>query len=93
MGSRHPALGHPYRPVIPVSLRTLVFVTLSALLGILFLLWLLAERRRSRREKAAFQNVLHCRLCFFDFRSDSPEPEVQCPRCGAITDHEPPFRV
>jgi uncharacterized paraquat-inducible protein A len=70
--------------MIPVSLRTLISVGLGILLGLLFLLWLLEEFRRSRIETREQKTRVRCRLCFFEFDPAADLVNPCCPRCQAV---------
>ncbi|RYD80888.1 MAG: hypothetical protein EOP84_11650 [Verrucomicrobiaceae bacterium] len=72
-----------------VSLSTLVLISLAIMLGPVFIAWLLNEYRRSRRERAAFQHVLRCTLCGFEFQDQSQEVLAKCPRCGRLNERFP----
>ena len=72
--------------MIPVDLSTLVMITLAIMLGPIFVAWLLNEYRRARREKAALQHVIHCRLCGFEFLDQSQDVLAKCPRCGSLNE-------
>jgi predicted Zn-ribbon and HTH transcriptional regulator len=75
--------------MIRVDLSTLVLIALLLMMGPIVLAWLLNEYRRSRREKAAFQHVLHCRLCSFEFEDQGQEALSRCPRCGSLNERFP----
>lgn len=69
----------------PVSLRTLLLVGMALSCGVVILLWLGADWRRARREKAARSRLRQCRLCFHCFEDASESPIIPCPRCNAPT--------
>jgi rubrerythrin len=75
--------------MIPVDLSTLVLISLVLMLGPVFAAWLMNEYRRSRRERAAFEHVIHCRLCGFDFEDQGQEVVSKCPRCGSLNERFP----
>jgi predicted Zn-ribbon and HTH transcriptional regulator len=51
--------------------------------------WLLNEYRRSKRERAAFQHVIRCRLCSFEFEDQGQEALSRCPRCSSLNERYP----
>ena len=72
--------------MIPVSFRTLLWVSLALLCGFVLFLWLWMEWRQSARERAARKKLRRCPLCFFEFQPDPTQHGKQpCPRCAAAT--------
>ncbi len=72
-----------------VDLSTLVLISLALMLGPVFIAWFMNEYRRSQRERAAFQHVLRCTLCGFEFQDQSQEVLAKCPRCGHSNERFP----
>lgn len=79
--------------MIPVSLNTLIFVYLGLMLALIFGAWLLSTFRRERRERRAFQGVLRCTLCAFEFHDPSSNLLVACPRCKSLNERRRPSRL
>ena len=75
--------------MIRVDLSTLVLISLLIMLGPIVAAWLLNEYRRSKRERAAFQHVIQCRLCSFEFEDQGQEVLSRCPRCGSLNERFP----
>jgi hypothetical protein len=72
--------------MIRVSMTSLVLVLVCTSAGIVVLLWLLGEWRRSRREALLRSRSKKCPLCFFEFLTAPDLPRAPCPRCGAPTE-------
>lgn len=72
--------------MIQVSLSVLILIFLGLMLGPIFALWLLNEYRHQRRERAAFQHVLRCRMCSFEFADGTDALLPRCPRCGSLNE-------
>ena len=68
--------------MIRVPLTVIVFLYLFAFLAVIFVGWLLDERRRQRRARHALQFRLRCAICAFEFEDLSDSPLAGCPRCG-----------
>ena len=72
--------------MIPISLSYLVLLYLVIMLGPIFFVWLFNEWRRQRRERAAFQHVMRCSLCAFEFADITSTLLPRCPRCGSLNE-------
>ena len=72
--------------MIQVSLNILVFIYLALMLGVIFGAWILSSWRRQRRERLAFQHVLQCSICSFEFADQSGTLLPRCPRCGSLNE-------
>jgi hypothetical protein len=79
--------------LIPVSLSYLVLIYLGIMLGPILFAWVIYEWRRQRRERAAFQYVLRCGLCGFEFEDRSSTLLPRCPRCGSLNERYRPSRL
>lgn len=73
--------------MIPVSLRTFLFVGLSIVCVLLLLIWLWIEARESTRDLRARKKLRRCSLCYYEFLPLDPNPGAPstCPRCEAFT--------
>ncbi len=72
--------------MIRVTLPILVLLYVALLLATVLGAWLFYGWVRNRRERAAFQNILRCTRCGFEFEDKSSEPIVACPRCGGMNE-------
>ena len=72
--------------MILVSFRYLILIYLCIMLGPICLAWGLHEWRRRRREQAAFQYVVRCALCGFEFEDKTETILPRCPRCGSLNE-------
>ncbi len=72
--------------MISVSLSYLILIYLGIMLGPILFAWTLHEWRRRRRERSAFQYVIHCTLCGFEFEDKTETILPRCPRCGSLNE-------
>jgi uncharacterized paraquat-inducible protein A len=72
--------------VIRVSLAALVTIYLLVFLAAVFLLWIMGEWNRRRRERRALRHWLRCAICAFEFEDRTAESLPRCPRCGALNE-------
>src|SRR5437879_13791569 len=72
------------RAVIRVSLAALVTIYLLLFLAAVFLLWIVGEWNRRRRERRALQYRLRCVMCAFEFEDRTDALLPRCPRCGSL---------
>ncbi len=79
--------------MIHVTFGGLAAIYLALLLGPIFVAWAFTERQRTRRERAAFHNVVRCRICAFEFQDATEEKLPKCPRCGSLNEREPVSRI
>jgi hypothetical protein len=73
-------------PVIQVSLTALVTIYLLLFLAAVFLLWILGEWNRRRRERRALRYRLRCVICAFEFEDRTDALLPRCPRCGSLNE-------
>ena len=72
--------------VIRVSLAALVTIYLLLFLAAVFLLWIVGEWNRRRRERRALQYRLRCVICAFEFEDRTDALLPRCPRCGSLNE-------
>src|SRR5215472_2320970 len=72
--------------VIRVSLAALVAIYLLVFLAIVFLLWIVGEWNRRRRERRALEYRLRCVICAFEFEDRTDALLPRCPRCGSLNE-------
>jgi sensor domain CHASE-containing protein len=72
--------------VIRVSLAALVTIYLLLFLAAVFLLWIVGEWKRGRRERRALQHRVRCVLCAFEFEDRTDTLLPRCPRCGSLNE-------
>lgn len=71
--------------MIPVGLAQLTVICLGLMTVPVFILWLMSERRRSRREAACRDRFVGCRMCGGVFERAGAEHGVKtCPKCGIL---------
>ena len=72
--------------MIRVPLTTLITIYVLLFLAAVFLLWIVGEWNRRRRERRALRYRVRCVICAFEFddRTDALLP--QCPRCGSLNE-------
>src|SRR5437762_13906341 len=97
MGQRHPAPATTTAcqrfPVIRVSLATLVTIYLLVFLAAVFLLWIVGEWNRRRRERRALRYRLRCVICAFEFEDRTSALLPRCPRCGSLNERLKPEHI
>ena len=93
--SRAPAFAQPrtFHAVIPVSLSALVTIYLLVFLAAVFLLWIVGEWNRRRRERRALRYRLRCVICAFEFEDRTPALLPRCPRCGSLNERFKPEQI
>src|SRR5437660_9830553 len=74
------------RAVIRVSLAALVTIYLLLSLATIFLLWIVGEWNRRRRERRALRYRLRCVICAFEFEDRTATLLPRCPRCGSLNE-------
>ena len=72
--------------VIRVSLAAFVTIYLLLFLAAVFLLWIVGEWNRRRREQRALRYRLRCVICAFEFEDRTPTLLPRCPRCGSLNE-------
>ena len=72
--------------MIRVALPFLALLYVALLLATVLGAWLFYGWTRHRRERAAFQNLLRCTCCGFEFEDKSSEPLAACPRCNGMNE-------
>lgn len=72
-----------------VSLTTLIFIYLAVCLSAIFLVWIVRNMRRIRREKDTLRHRLRCTLCAFEFEDPTDTLLPRCPRCGSLNERFP----
>src|SRR5205823_13901020 len=72
--------------VIHVSLAALVTIYLLLFLAAVFILWIVGEWNRRRRERRALQYRLRCVICAFEFEDRTAALLPRCPRCGSLNE-------
>src|SRR5881397_569218 len=73
-------------PVIRVSLAALVTIYLLLFLAAVFLLWIVGEWNRRRRERRALRHRLRCVICAFEFEDRTDALLPRFPRCGSLNE-------
>lgn len=76
--------------MIRVSLSYLVLICLVLMICPVLIAWLVNEWRRQQRERTAFRHVLRCAMCGFEFKDQTNELLVRCPRCASLNER---FRI
>ena len=72
--------------MIPVSLGALVTIYLLLFLAAVFLLWIVGEWNRRRRERRALEFRVRCVICAFEFEDRTAALLPRCPRCGSLNE-------
>jgi hypothetical protein len=97
MGQRYRTAGRirlrVSRAVIRVSLTALVTIYLLVFLAAVFLLWIVGEWNRRRRERRALRYRLRCVICAFEFEDRTPALLPRCPRCGSLNERLKPEQI
>src|ERR1700704_6942776 len=75
-----------FGPVIHVSLAALATIYLLLFLAAVFLLWIVGEWNRRRRERRALRHRLRCVICAFEFEDRTAALLPRCPRCGSLNE-------
>src|SRR5438094_1585395 len=70
--------------VIRVSLAALVTIYLLLFLAAVFLLWIVGEWNRRRRERRALPYRLRCVMCGFELEDRTDGMLPRCPRSGSL---------
>src|SRR5207249_9854445 len=83
---RHPRFAEGTCTVIRVSLAVLVTIYLLVFLAAVFLLWIVGEWNRRRRERRALRYRLRCVICAFEFEDRTDALLPRCPRCGSLNE-------
>ena len=89
MGQRRLRCGRKidtHSTVIRVSLAALVTIYLLLSLATIFLLWIVGEWDRRRRERRALRYRLRCVICAFEFEDRTAALLPRCPRCGSLNE-------
>jgi len=72
--------------VIRVSLAALVAIYLFLSLATIFLLWIVGEWGRRRRERRGLRYRLRCVICALEFEDRTTALLPRCPRCGSLNE-------
>jgi hypothetical protein len=72
--------------VIRVSLAALVMIYLFLSLATVFVLWIVGEWSRRRRERRALRYRLRCMICALEFEDRTAALLPRCPRCGSLNE-------
>jgi len=72
--------------VIRVGLTALVSIYLFLSLATIFLLWIVGEWGRRRRERRALRYRLRCVICALEFEDRTAALLPRCPRCGSLNE-------
>ena len=80
-------------PVIRVSLALLVTIYLLLFLAAVFLLWIVGEWNRRRRERRSLRYRLRCVICAFEFEDRTDALLPRCPRCGSLNERFKPEQI
>jgi predicted Zn-ribbon and HTH transcriptional regulator len=72
--------------VIQVSLAALATIYLLLFLAAVFLLWIVGEWNRRRRERLSLRYRLRCVICAFEFEDRTADLLPRCPRCGSLNE-------
>jgi hypothetical protein len=82
-----------FHAVIRVSLALLVTIYLLLFLAAVFLLWIVGEWNRRRRERRALRYRLRCVICAFEFEDRTDALLPRCPRCGSLNERFKPEQI
>jgi hypothetical protein len=97
MGQRYRAssrdIDNDGNAVIRVTLTALVAIYLLLFLAAVFLLWIVGEWNRRRRERRALRYRLVCAICAFEFEDRTTALLPRCPRCGSLNERFKPERI
>src|ERR1700692_2714176 len=97
MGQRYRAgprdINNDGNAVIQVTLTALVAIYLLLFLAAVFLLWIVGEWNRRRRERRALRYRLRCVICAFEFEDRTPALLPRCPRCGSLNERFKPEQI
>ena len=101
LGNGHRGVGQRHRLANLASLRAVIRVSLSALVTIyllvflagVFLLWIVGEWNRRRRERRALRYRLRCVICAFEFEDRTPALLPRCPHCGSLNERFKPEQI
>lgn len=69
-----------------VEPHQLLFVYAALGVAFIFLVALIHTIRRTRQERSALRNLLHCGMCGFEFRNEHNLVNPRCPNCEALVD-------
>ena len=75
--------------MIRVSLTTLIFIYLAVFLTAIFVVWIVRNARRIRREKNVLRYRLRCTICACEFEDQTDSLLPRCPRCGSLNERFP----
>ena len=79
--------------VLIAYLTALVTIYLLVFLAAVFLLWIVGEWNRRRRERRALRYRLRCVICAFEFEDRTPALLPRCPRCGSLNERLKPEQI
>lgn len=72
--------------MIPVSLTTLLIIGLAVGVLLLGMLWLVAVLSQRRNEKRAHIHFVQCRICGNIYDNLDKKPVSACPSCGSLNE-------
>lgn len=99
MGQRHRARrfagvrDRPLTTVIRISLSSLLTIYLLVFLAAIFLLGIVGEWNRRRRERRTLRHRLRCVICALEFEERSVDLLPRCPHCGSLNERIKPERI
>lgn len=79
--------------MIPVSLTTLIMLSMVIGVGLLSLSWVVAiiiERRNNRRAR---RDLIQCRICGAIFENPERKDIAACPGCGSFNEATQPSPI
>ena len=79
--------------MIRISLSTLLAIYLLVFLAAVFLLWIVGEWNRRRRERRMLRHRLRCVICALEFEDRTAELLPRCPHCGSLNERIKPERI
>ena len=72
--------------MIRTSLGNLIILYLLASIGVIFIVWVIGEIVRRRRQQASTRHIILCSICGNTYRDTSGEKISSCPRCGSLNE-------
>ena len=72
--------------MIRVPISEFLEIYLGAVLLWTFLIWLMGNWQRRRRDIVARRLVVECSICRHQFRDPSQNPLTRCPVCGRLNE-------
>ena len=74
--------------MIRVPLSDFFEIYLGAVLLGTFLLWVVGNWWRRRKEQVARRRVVECSICSYTFQDPTRNPLPRCPNCGRLNERQ-----